>query len=287
MDIDIAPSQIQTKRIGILLVGFDKGNLPALRFLLLHMNTLQNFIEYELLPTDLESEIFKMLSTKKPVDREKVRAQAIPFIKEYEAFLSSENAANNIKDRTTPDRFIIVTMAQFSDNFYTMRWNRLSVVSLGLWKQNMAPPSIIEFILTLVMREAVATLSKSLRGSTHYGTKGCLLDYTPMLEDTRYKVLNAFICSNCRSVLIHDGLPNLADEIVGVLDKKWFGNAADPNSPAGIAAKLGYHLFVTTGLEASAWEKITYVLKEEGIKQIISILGAVVIAGLLLWLGLK
>jgi hypothetical protein len=276
----------QVQQIGIILA--DKADSPALRFLLLYINTLQKTFEYEILPAYQEFELIQMLSAQDAVDREKVRALAVPFIEEYEAFLQSENAAYNLKDTTMPDRYVLVTMTRFSDNFYSMRRNRLSVLGLGNWKKTMAPPSIVEFILTLVVRESVAAVTSSfLRGSIHFGTKGCLFDYTPHLADTRYKVLNAFVCANCRKALIVDGLPNLADEIVTVLSKKWLGNVVDLSSPAGISAKLGHNLFVTRGFEATGWEKILNVLQEEGVKQIISILGTVIVAGLLLWLGLK
>jgi hypothetical protein len=43
-----------------------------------------------------------------------------------------------------------------------------------------APPErfvILEFIITLIMRESIAFVSPSLRGSEHLGTKGCLSDF--------------------------------------------------------------------------------------------------------------
>lgn len=78
-------SQKPVKLIGVILAGFDQADSPALRFLLLHMNTLQKTFEYEFLPAYEEFELIKLLSTQKSVDREKAKALAVPFIEEYEA----------------------------------------------------------------------------------------------------------------------------------------------------------------------------------------------------------
>ncbi len=284
-DINQVASQQQVKRIGILLNGFERANIPALRFLILQMNSLQHTFEYEFLP-NYEDELTKYLATKSPVSRDKVKQEIPAFIDRYQQFLEHLISGYELRE-PPPDYFVLVTMACFSDNFYSARQSRMSVLALGNWKRFMSPPSILEFILTLIVREAVASASPSLRGSIHLGTKGCLCDFTPTLDEVRLKVLNAFICSHCRNALQHDGYPTLADELVTVLGKQWLGNSTDPNSPACIISKLGYDLFTTKGLEATSWEKFVALLQQEGVKQLITIVGGIILAGLLLWLGLK
>ena len=280
----------QIRRIGIIISGLDNANLPALCYLLLHLNTLQSTFEYEIWPLELEvenDELINILTAKQPIERELVRAKVNPFVDSYEACLRDWMAQVKITDATFPEHYILITMAQFSDGYYSMRQDRLSILALGNWKRTMAPPSILEFILTLVIRESVSTASPSLRGSVHYGTKGCLFDFTPYLEDARYKVLNAFICTYCRNALEKDQLLGLADEIIIVLRKHWFGKAADLDSPAGITAKLGYNLFLTKGLQTNFWEKLIDILREESVRLVMSVIGTVLVAGLLLWLGLS
>jgi hypothetical protein len=41
----------------------------------------------------------------------------------------------------------------------------------------MAPPSIFEFILMLLLRQAASFRAPALSKSTHLGTKGCLFDF--------------------------------------------------------------------------------------------------------------
>ena len=185
------------------------------------------------------------------------------------------------------DYFIMLTKARFSDFYYMVREGNLSIIALGNWERSMAPPSILEFILTLVIREAVASASKSLSGSIHLGTKGCLFDFTASLDEVRNKVLNGFICRNCCKKLERDGFPDFAKELTPILQKKWLGKSDDPTSPAGVSLKLGYDLFTTKGAEATKWEKFLATIQDEGVKQLIKIAGGVIIAGLLFWLGWK
>jgi hypothetical protein len=154
----------------------------------------------------------------------------------------------------------------------------------------MAPPTLIEFFLTLVVREGIAASAPGLRGSIHLGTKGCLCDFTYNISDARYKVLNAFVCSYCRKQLAADSLPLLADEVEQVLAKAWVGKAADAESPAAILAKLGLNLFTTKALKPGSWERFTTVLTEEGAKQAMRLISYVLVAlfgALLVLLGVK
>ncbi|MBL0347545.1 hypothetical protein [Candidatus Villigracilis affinis] len=139
----------------------------------------------------------------------------------------------------------------------------------------------------LILRESVSAISQSLKSSIHLGTKGCLFDFTAFLGDVRHKVLSGFVCNHCRTALVHDGYPELADELILVLDRKWIGELDDPKSPASIARKLGYDLFITKGFTATPWEKFLITLQEESTKQLISIVSSIILILVLIALGLK
>jgi hypothetical protein len=275
----------EVKRIGILVVGIDVKIMPVLQYLTLHMNSLQSAFEYEFLPGP-QDEFLDKLSSKESLDREELRSQVKDFVARYSSVLHSLIKGYKLEG-TIPDRFVILSLASFIDNYYTMRQGNLSVIALGKWDKVMAPPSIMEFMLTLIVRESVAVVSPSLRGSIHIGTKGCLEDFTPLLADARYKVLNAFICHHCREALEHDGFPTLADELLGILNKKWLGDPNEPNSPANISKKLGYNLFTTSGFESTSREKFMNLVQEESTKQVVNIIGAILVAILILILGLR
>lgn len=275
-----------TNRIGVLLHGFENANLDALYFLLLQMNCQQTTFEYEFLPVDKRDNLTRLLSSGSEVPREEVRASAGAFLDRHNLYVSNRISKFGIKE-SPPSHYVLITKAGFSDRYYSMHSGNLSVLALGNWERHMSPPSVFEYILTLLVREAIASISPSLRGSIHLGTKGCLFDFTQNLRDVRQKVLLGFICSYCRSALSNDQLPELADEQAVVLGRQWLGRSSRPTSPAGIISKLGYDLFATRGFEATRWERFQLAVKEQTTTQLFTIIGGVLLAALLVWLGLQ
>jgi hypothetical protein len=67
----------------------------------------------------------------------------------------------------------------------------------------------------------------------------------------------------------------------------WLGGAADPTSPAGLAPKLGHDLFITKGLKPTRWESLEAILNTEGPKELLKIIGAIVLVAIPVWLGFK
>jgi len=211
---DVSPPQ-EVKHIGIILADMGKVNVQVLKFLVLHMNTLQQTFEIEFLPTHPQDPLLKILSQYVSVDREEVRQAVRPFLDRYRHKTQVEIDKYKIRDTSFPmGRLILITLSCFTKNYYNLREHGLSILALGNWKSWMAPPSIVEFILTLVLREAIISVSPTLQGSVHLGTKGCLCDFSASLDDTKLKVLNGFVCSYCRAALQTDGFAILADELV-------------------------------------------------------------------------
>jgi hypothetical protein len=107
------------------------------------------------------------------------------------------------------------------------------------------------------------------------------------LEDVRFKVLNGFICDFCRQLIAEDGMAHVPDDIEPVLGMDWLGTTADPGTPARTVAKLGFDLFATKGLKSSIWEQFLGSIQDDGIKELTRIVGALLLAIILVWLGLK
>ena len=119
----------------------------------------------------------------------------------------------------------------------------------------------------------------------HFGTKGCLFDFTQYLDEARYKVLHGLICAPCRQMLDSKGAIEVAAGLTDVLDTGWLGKAEESESPAAIAAKMGYPLFVTRGLKPTVMEQIRATLVDEGVKEITKYIIAFMVAAALFWLG--
>jgi hypothetical protein len=122
---------------------------------------------------------------------------------------------------------------------------------------------------------------------THLGTRGCLFDFSARLADYRQKVLSGFICKSCQAIMVENGHEKLIEDLTPLLGRRWLGDPADPSSPAGISAKLGHDLFMTKGLKPKLIESIKMGLIQEGTKQVLQIIAAVLLAAFLLWLGIS
>jgi hypothetical protein len=299
MSVPALPNVVQHSKPGVVRVGVLFSSDPelhtsALRYLLLKLNSLQAHFEYELLPVNLRQTGLAELDEKDCGRlREIIRDVRAPqFLKDFVAGLNEMNKEYGLQE-DPPMNYLLITSTRFSDNYYSTRPEfsltspyRFSILALGNWKSHMAPPSLAEFILTLTLRESVAFVSDTLCASVHLGTKGCIFDFTASLEEAKFKTLHGFVCEFCRNALVQDGLADLAPSIGTILRKEWLGRRSDPSSAAGILAKLGYDLFVTRGLVPSGWERFRSAIQNEGTKQLIEIVGKVILALLFLYLSI-
>ena len=277
----------EVTRVGVILGDLGKLNVSALKYLVVHLNTLQTSFEFELHSIDTEDPLLCILRSGETADREQCRIMLPDFHKRIIHHLTREQKIYSLSDQTLPDGFVLITMARFSDEHYGLKSETVQVQAFGNWERHMAPPSIFEFIIALLLRQALSFAAPSLSKSVHLGTKGCLLDFTADLSEARYKALQGYICTGCRERLKNDGVSRIADEVMTVLKMDWLGKPSDPYSPAGIVAKLGYNLFLTQGISPTWREGLRAGLRDEGTKELIKLIGAVILAALLLWLGLK
>lgn len=276
----------QIFRIGLIPGPLGKLNFSALRFLILRLNTIQRAFQYEFLPCDEGFPFIDLLSSKNPLYRKEVIEKAPHFLNQYQVFIEEIIEGYEINEEPPP-YYIILSTARFDDRYYSDRTEGLSIIALGYWERYMAPPSIIEFFIMLILRESLAVACHDLSHSVHLGTKGCLCDFTASLDETRFKVLNDFLCDYCTKTLKKNGLELIEKEFTRIFRENWIGSPDDLDSPASIVAKLGYDLFLTKGITPTYWERLLSMLKTEGIKELIKIVGGIIVAGLLLWLGLN
>jgi hypothetical protein len=282
--LDEPAARASVHRIGLVLVGFEKKLSPPLQYLLLQLNRLQRTYECEFLP-DGDEFFASSLAPQTIVDRTQLKVELPDLIAPYEKHVDRLRLDFKIQEEP-PKYFVIISRAKFSDDYYTTRRGNVSVIALGNWKRKLAPPTEVEFLLTLAVREAVAALSPALRSSVHLGTKGCICDFTYEQSDARFKVLSAFVCAYCRSAMKRDNLISLADEVEEVLAKKWLGRSTDFTSPANITSKLGHRLFTTKALTPTWWERLLANVQEEGMKQVAKAIGYLVPLLLALLVGL-
>ncbi len=282
------------RRIG-LVSRLDGVNDAALRYLILQLNTVQSSFEFEFLSPPPEDPFLRNLAGGTTCDRVAVREDCAHFKNRLIAYTCGQGSLFGAEE-PPPENIVVLTGARFNDNFYSLRSSGVSVIALGNWKRWMAPPSVLEFALTLTIREAITTVSPVgsgavLRRSVHLGTKGCPCDFTESLSDARQKVLSSFLCAFCKKAIRDAGAGEVIPDIEAMLAKSWLGPADDPSSPAGVVSALGHDLFIVKGLRPTAWELIRIALRREGAQQFLGLVqtvtAAVLISALVLVLGLK
>lgn len=283
-------------RVGIILPEFDNMNIAALQFLILHLNTLQNYVEFEF-TADFEDNTFISqfkpkkifsFSSKKKIKYSDLKKEINQFVEDYKKSINKKSEEFNLLE-PSPDFFIFISLSQLSNNWYSVAFENISILFLGDWKRYMAPPSLLEIILTMVITETILAVSQfeNNRHRSHLGTKGCICDFNHNLKDVRYKTLQSFICSHCLEKMKRTGNDKLAIDLVKLLTKDWFGKKEDPMSPASIVDKLGYDLFLTKGLTPTRWERLIKILEKEGVKVILQTISAISVAASIVWFGLK
>jgi hypothetical protein len=275
----------KTIRIGVMIAPLGSGDdHRALEYLLLYQNTLQKSFEFHLLTVPDDPLIDEFNPNQSP-DSDEVEKKMPDFIKKFRKILA-EDASDFGLDQDPVGPIIILSAATFSNNFYTIGGNDWGIIALGNWQSDMAPPSIVEFFLSIIIGMSVG-FSCAESDLLHYSIKGCCFDFAAELKNARFSVLTGFICAKCLEEIRKTQSDQLAKDAQMLLKKEWLGTVAEPSIAAVTAKKLGYDLFHTKGIVPTRWERIQTTLEEEAVKTILKIISAVAIAGLLLYFGLK
>lgn len=293
---------MKRKRIGVIFGDFEAKTLIALQYLVLAQNLVQQSFEFEILPKaseddflelldskkpqDLEDDFLELLDSKKPQDRKKIEKQAEKFMKRYEKWLLEDASEYELRC-DFPDKVVFITKLKFSDYFYVTGGDNWTLFALGNWERSMAPPSVVEFILTLLADVAIETVCGDASPDSHQATKACVSDFTAYLNEARYNVLVGYLCPTCERSIKKCGGAGFVKDARLLLTREWLGSADEPTAPAAIAKKLGFDLFQTRGFKPSAWEKAIEVLQQDWMKTVLQLVYGVALAALLLWLGLK
>jgi hypothetical protein len=277
---------MERTRIGVIIRSFEAKALVALKYLVLAQNLQQESFEFEILPEPDEDPFLDQLDSKVPQNRQELEIEAKAFIKRYEQWLTSDALAYGLQC-DMPDQVVFVTALRFTDRYYLIGQANWAILALGYWERSMAPPSVVEFALTLLSEVAIDTACGANLPSRHHATKGCAFDFNANLADARYKALAGHVCPTCERIVEKHATANTVRDSRLLLTRQWLGSTSDPMAPAAIAKKLGYDLFQTKGFKATPMERTIELLQEEWVATILAILRVVVPAALLTWLGIK
>lgn len=273
-------------RVGIIFADLGKLKREPLKYILLKLNTLQQSVEFQIFDYTASDSLLLELAKPGEINSEYIRGRLPGLASTFAIWVKDKEREFDLAP-SPPGHLVVISLARLHDNFYSLEEPGVSLQALGNWERSMAPPSILEFIVVLLMAQSARVACPALYNGRHFGTRGCLYDLTANLEDARYKALMPFICSSCGQIMGDAGAALLARDLERVLDLRWLGLPTDPHSPASILRKLGYDLFLTRGIETSISERLLALVRDEATKAVVKLAFAVLAALLLLRLNLR
>lgn len=274
-------------RVGLVLVAFPHEKSTAFKYFLLLLNRLQRTFEFAFYEAPSDDPLNAWLGSGNVLSANETREQLLGFADRLH--LSAEEQINAFDlSSSYPSQIVIISLATLSNYHFLIRRRHVSLLALGEWDRSMAPPSAAEFLQVAVLRAAYSALEGGAWNSIHLGTRSCIFDFTDNLEDTRFMTLTGLgVCEECETALMRDGLAKSAVEIREVVNRSWLGSRSVPGTPANIMAQFGYDLFLTKGFTSTLRERVKQLLAEDAAKEFIKIVFAMLLAGLLFWLGWK
>ena len=270
-------------RVAVVFRAFPANDLAPYKYFTLLLNHLQRSCEYELVDYDKDDPFVRFLEQSGVVDADEAHDGLVSFGDRVRSKIGEDIAYHDLKVEQ-PDQIVVVTGVTLSDYHYLIRCGFTTMLALGQWDKFMAPPSLAEFLQLLLLRAPYSALEGYVWNEIHLGNRACIFDFTDNLENTRYMALAGVgVCANCAAALSADGYPDAPTEIRRVSARDWRGDRSAPGTPANIMARLGYDLFLTKGFQPSFWERVKEIFAGDGIKELIKLAYAVLLA----WLVFK
>jgi hypothetical protein len=255
----------------------------VLSCLLLFQNTLQKTFEFRLLSRDDDDPFIAGLSAQPGPTWDDLSDKAVHFFPRLRKWNEQVAAAYELSADQV-DMTVVLTNTRLSDNYYSLGSENWAVIALGGWEDDFAPPSLVEYFLTFT---AIASLDAIVRPmDSHFDTRGCVSDFNARLGDARQKVLTGHICHSCQKKIEATSREVFTDADI-LLKRTWLGSSTAPSDIALTVKKLGYDLFHTAGAKPSWRERWLALLEQEGLKNLLSITGQILLLLILLFLGLK
>ena len=131
---DTRPATNRATRVGIIFAPLGKLNVAALKYLIVHLNTLQHSIEFEILAADLSDPLLAPLRPGKLVDRSDCRKILPEFHARILMQFAKEQSDYDLVDQSLPEHFVVISLARFSDEHYGLKDKDIHMQALGNWE---------------------------------------------------------------------------------------------------------------------------------------------------------
>ena len=297
MDEEVAPTALtdvsvqsaparRFPRFCVAFIECEDLNTDAATYLILSQNLVQSIYEFEVLDFDNLSKVYEFKLEKyregltSPDYMSWIKRLITAFCEEIRISILGWGA-----QAVENCYWIVITETAMPEDFYGDISDNLTVFSISAWRREMAPPSVLEFILTLTQ---VGIVNYFAIGQSHVETRGCISDFNPALSTVRQTVLLGSICSTCKGIIDDKYGTDATEALRTLLPGSWIGSSEQVDSVAGILRKVfNYDLYRAKGLSADWRDTVTSELFKTVSQETIKGAFLVFVTWMLLHFGLK
>jgi hypothetical protein len=270
--------------IGIVFASMDRETQEILSYLITYQNTLQSSFEFRLVSCPTDDPFLNLLRQRPGPAHHDVVSEVNDFVVRLNA-LSADEANSYYLPTEQIDKIVILTNTRFSDNYYHVECPTWAIIALGGWQSEFAPPSIVEYYLSILVTSALDVLGAGVE--RHYFTRGCNFDFNASLGDKRPSVLSGDICPQCAAKIEAEAGEKFVSDALILLKRDWLGDSNTPSAVATAVKKFGFDLFRTTAAKPNLKERLLVAFEQKGLKNILNVTFQVLLAVAIVVIGLK
>jgi hypothetical protein len=240
----------------------------AFRYFILSLNKLQSIYEFSFpdLPPSFEGEVCS----------------------EDEILDKSASFHAGIAPKT--DYLIVITTCGIEGNLFFTSRGSVAVITTDTWEAYFSPPSLFEYLLHCISA-SLLFMHPSLNLTSHFDTRGCVLDFTRLKADDRIDIALGYICdSDCAHIVANVG-EDFLNQIRLVISRGWIGTIQEEGSVAyNLKHLFRFDITRDSGFNKTFWERAKTKFDEapfEFLKIFIQAVIAFLLAALLFYFKIK
>src|SRR5262249_33769157 len=144
-----------TVSIGVIFASIEQKTQDVLSYLITYQNTLQNSFQFRLMSyADDDDRLLNLLQRKLAPTHREAAADAKEFAARVNASCAEEADSYGLRAEHV-DKVVLLTDTRFRDNFYYVESSTWAIAALGGWQREMAPPSIVEYYLNILVTSSL------------------------------------------------------------------------------------------------------------------------------------
>jgi hypothetical protein len=183
-----------TVSIAVVFAPMEQEIRDILSYLITYQNTLQRSFEFWLVSYPTDDPLLNLLRQRPAPTHDEAITKANDFVLRVNALCAKEANSYGLQTERI-DKIVLLTNTRFGDNYYYIGCPTWAIIALGGWQKELAPPSIFEYYLSILVTSALDALGADVE--RHYLTRGCNFDFNASLGDKRLSVLSGNICPEC------------------------------------------------------------------------------------------